>query len=74
MGDYRDRCSDLWKDQDMLLMLSSTPVFTVSLVLEKQETECVPNHKPTLPPCQALPLPRIRTIQSVTMSQEGELR
>ena len=56
------------------LCFTYTPVFTVSLVIGNQETECEPNHQPTFLPCQVLPLPSARTIQFVTMPQGGALR
>jgi len=44
-------------------MFSYTPVFTVSLVLEKKEIEREPNHQQIFPPCRVLPLPSVRRIR-----------
>ena len=53
-------------------MFPYTPVFTISLVLGKQEKREL-NHQQTFTPCQVLPPPpppppSVRTIQFVTMS------
>ena len=56
------------------LCFTNTPVFTVSLILRKQEPERERNHPPTFPPRQIVPLPSVRIIQFVTVPQTGALR
>jgi len=39
-GKLRDWCGDLWKDQDVVLCFTYTPVSTVSFVFSLVERQC----------------------------------